>query len=359
MGCVLGVNVDKLDPNDVDLRHFEVVRVVGRGGFGKVSAVKKLTEPRKGEMFAMKAMEKKHFVGSKKHLDFAWIERDVLSKTKSRFVLNLHWSFQDKTSIYLIMDFMRGGDLSYYLSQFKKMDEDTCSFYSAEIMLGLEDMHRHNMVYRDLKPANVLLDERGHARLSDFGIACILEKDEGHMTTGSAGTQGYQAPEVIDRKPYNHSVDVFSFGITLYQLLRGTRPFKDNKEIQTLKCVPSTFKGVSADAKDLILKLMAPDVKDRIGCGSEMWDEVKRHPFYKGIDWEKLSKYELKPPFQPDVERANFPVDYELEDLLLSTKKEPVTDAQQEMFKGFEYNAYATTDSAPPSPPPDNETPGS
>ncbi len=121
---------------------------------------------------------------------------------------------------------MQGGDLRYYLNTKGSMSEADCAFYAAEIILGLEELHHLNVVYRDLKPDNVLLDDTGHLRISDFGLAVFLRKEDNYTVTGGAGTPGYQAPEVILRQPYGRSADVWSLAITMYELLERQRPFR-------------------------------------------------------------------------------------------------------------------------------------
>jgi len=336
MGCLCSSEKDApMNPTRVDQSHFTMMKVVGKGGFGKVNAV---THRTTNVLMAMKRMKKSKLITKKMYVVTAWRERDVMAQLKSPFLVNLLFAFQDETDLFLIMPFMQGGDLRYFLTQKGRMLEEACRFYAAEVIMGLEELHSLNVVYRDLKPDNLLLDSEGHLRISDFGLAVILKKENDYKVSGGAGTPGYQAPEVLKRLKYGISADYWSLGITLYECLERQRPFHSDEEVLSFQKVAFHHK-VSPEAKSLIRGLLSSDPEKRLGCTAGGIDEIKKHPFFKDIDWTAVHDRKLQPPFQPDLDRANCLADHELQDQFFAEKKEPpLTAEQQKAFEGYEFN---------------------
>jgi serine/threonine protein kinase len=212
--------------------------------------------------------------------------------------------------------------LRYHLENRERtgMSENDVRFYAAEMVLGLEELHHLMIVYRDMKPDNILLDGDGHLRLSDFGISVQLSADKKWVTRGRAGTPGYQAPELLANHAYGVSPDVWSFGITVFEMLHRKRPFKSVKLNQELS--PNHFDNLSfsallsAEARDFISGLLTVDHHKRLGYqpkGGWNWAKVKAHPFFRGIDWEAIAHKQVTPPIKPDTDRANCPGDHDLE----------------------------------------------
>lgn len=215
----------------VDLSHFELLKVVGKGGFGKVNACQRRTTD---ELYALKRMSKCEVIKRESHIRMVMIERNVMAKLSSQFLCTLDHAFQNATELFFIMPFMQGGDLRYHMSQRACFSEADARFYIAEAVMGLEAMHRQHVVYRDLKPDNILLDSTGHIRLSDFGLAVELQRNRGYKTTGNAGTTGYLAPGLCDGvffasvltistevgagEPYGVECDLWSLGIMVYEV---------------------------------------------------------------------------------------------------------------------------------------------
>jgi len=236
--------------------------------------------------------------------------------------------------------------LRYFLTQKGKMTEEACRFYASEAAMGLEELHSLNVVYRDLKPDNLLLDSDGHLRISDFGLAVILKKENDYKVSGGAGTPGYQAPEVLKRLKYGVSADYWSFGITLYECLERQRPFHSDEEVLSFQKVVFHHK-VSSEAKSFIRGLLNPDPDKRLGCGPGGIDEIKKHPFFKDTDWTAVHDRKQQPPFLPDLDRANCLADHELQDQFFAEKKEPpLTADQQKAFEGYEFNVEVASGNA-------------
>lgn len=207
----------------VSIRDFTTFRVLGRGGFGAVHACRKNNS---GAMYAMKCVNKK-LVKVKAALDNVLEERNVLMMMQSTFVTNLKYALQDEDNLYLIMDLMLGGDLKFHLIQANNFTEKRAQFYAAQVLLGLEHVHSKNVIYRDMKLENVLLDHSGHSKLSDLGLAVITKV----KIKGYAGTPGYTSPEMIKNKLYGPATDIFSYGVMLYRMLCGAKPFKGKAEV--------------------------------------------------------------------------------------------------------------------------------
>uniref|UniRef100_A0A914URG2 G protein-coupled receptor kinase n=1 Tax=Plectus sambesii TaxID=2011161 RepID=A0A914URG2_9BILA len=293
------------------MNDFSVHRIIGRGGFGEVYGCRKADT---GKMYAMKCLDKKR-IKMKQGETLALNERIMLSLVSTGqdcpFIVCMTYAFQTADKLCFILDLMNGGDLHYHLSQHGVFTEVDMKFYAAEVILGLEHMHNRTVVYRDLKPANILLDEHGHVRVSDLGLACDYSKKKPHA---SVGTHGYMAPEVLAKGvAYDSSADWFSFGCMLYKLLKGHSPFrqhktKDKNEIDKMTLtqdidLPDT--GFSSECRSLLEGLLKRDVPDRLGCRGGGPTEVKTHPFFADVDWQTIYLRRLPPPLIPPRGEVN------------------------------------------------------
>uniref|UniRef100_A0A8C5T0Q1 G protein-coupled receptor kinase n=1 Tax=Laticauda laticaudata TaxID=8630 RepID=A0A8C5T0Q1_LATLA len=274
------------------MNDFSVHRIIGRGGFGEVYGCRKADT---GKMYAMKCLDKKR-IKMKQGETLALNERIMLSLVSTGdcpFIVCMTYAFHTPDKLCFILDLMNGGDLHYHLSQHGVFPEKEMRFYASEIILGLEHMHSRSVVYRDLKPANILLDEHGHVRISDLGLACDFSKKKPHA---SVGTHGYMAPEVLQKgTAYDCTADWFSLGCMLFKLLRGHSPFrqhktKDKHEIDRMTLtvnveLPDSF---SPELQSLLEGLLQRDSTKRLGCQAGGAQEVKAHPFFQGIDWQQV-----------------------------------------------------------------------
>uniref|UniRef100_A0A674GD79 Ribosomal protein S6 kinase n=1 Tax=Taeniopygia guttata TaxID=59729 RepID=A0A674GD79_TAEGU len=323
---------EKADPSQ-----FELLKVLGQGSYGKVFLVRKVKGSDAGQLYAMKVLKKatlkvRDRVRSK-------MERDILAEVNHPFIVKLHYAFQTEGKLYLILDFLRGGDLFTRLSkeclqltlpahtlqllrgkilqgkkfweslnclQFVMFTEEDVKFYLAELALALDHLHGLGIIYRDLKPENILLDEEGHIKITDFGLSKeAIDHDK--RAYSFCGTIEYMAPEVVNRRGHTQSADWWSFGVLMFEMLTGSLPFqgKDRKETMALilKAKLGMPQFLSIEAQSLLRALFKRNPSNRLGAGFDGVEEIKRHPFFVTIDWNKLYRKEIKPPFKPAVGR--------------------------------------------------------
>ncbi|XP_031210918.1 ribosomal protein S6 kinase alpha-2 isoform X2 [Mastomys coucha] len=290
---------EKADPSQ-----FELLKVLGQGSYGKVFLVRKVTGSDAGQLYAMKVLKKatlkvRDRVRSK-------MERDILAEVNHPFIVKLHYAFQTEGKLYLILDFLRGGDLFTRLSKEVMFTEEDVKFYLAELALALDHLHSLGIIYRDLKPENILLDEEGHIKITDFGLSKeAIDHDK--RAYSFCGTIEYMAPEVVNRRGHTQSADWWSFGVLMFEMLTGSLPFqgKDRKETMALilKAKLGMPQFLSAEAQSLLRALFKRNPCNRLGAGVDGVEEIKRHPFFVTIDWNKLYRKEIKPPFKPAVGR--------------------------------------------------------
>lgn len=283
---------------------FRIYRVLGKGGFGEVCAVQnKLT----GKMYAIKKMDKKR-VKKKRYENLVLNEKKILEKLDNRFVINLAYAYQNKHSLVLVVNLMMGGDLRFHihLSKPDGMEMNRVTFYSAEILLGLSYLHSLNIIYRDMKPENILLDDFGHVRISDLGLATFISPNK--EISSSVGTVGYMAPEVIQHIPYVYGPDWWAFGCVIYEMIEGNIPFRKHKEKiteeeiknRTIECNILYSSKFTNETIDLCSKYFVVNQSDRLGSKIEDIALMKSHPFFSTICWNLLEIGKVNPPFIPD-----------------------------------------------------------
>ncbi|BHF72783.1 Beta-adrenergic receptor kinase 2 [Sparganum proliferum] len=326
---------------NLTINDFSVHRIIGRGGFGEVYGCRKADT---GKMYAMKCLDKKR-IKIKGGESLALNERAMLSLVSTGegcpFIVCMTYAFQTPEKLCFILDLMNGGDLHYHLTQHNVFSESEVRFYASEVILGLEHMHNRFIVYRDLKPANILLDEHGHVRISDLGLACDFSRKRPHA---SVGTHGYMAPEVLQRgRSYDSSADWFSFGCMLYKLLRGHSPFRHHKvrdkheiDRMTMTMDIELPDDLSPEMYSLLSSLLARDVDRRMGCMGRGSLEVREHPFFRGIDWQMVYLRRYPPPLVPPRGEVNAADAFDIgsfdeED----TKYIKLTESDQEPYRDF------------------------
>jgi len=262
MGCCIPTEeitfplISPTSHTKLTLESFNVERVIGRGAFGKVFLV---TKKDTNQVYAMKCY-KKVLIEEQEQKDRVKNEREILQELNHSFLVNLKFAFQTDEKLYLVMDFIAGGELFYHLRKNKRFSEEKVRFYSAEILIGLNYLHKAGIVYRDLKPENILLDSQGHVKITDFGLSKKLRE----KTFSFCGTPEYLAPEILKEQGHDHSVDYWSLGILIFEMLSGTPPFVEtNQQILYQKILkdPIPMKSYfSNQAISILNSLLVADV---------------------------------------------------------------------------------------------------
>uniref|UniRef100_A0A8D0DS99 G protein-coupled receptor kinase n=1 Tax=Salvator merianae TaxID=96440 RepID=A0A8D0DS99_SALMN len=282
---------------------FDEFRVLGKGGFGEVCAIQVRTT---GRMYACKKLDKKR-LKKKGGEKMALLEKEILEKVNSRFIVTLAYAYQSKNALCLVMTLMNGGDLKYHIYNVgeRGLEMSRVIFYSAQITCGMLHLHSIQIVYRDMKPENVLLDDNGHCRLSDLGLAVRVK--EGKTINQRAGTNGYMAPEILKEENYTYPVDWFAMGCSIYEMIAGRTPFKDykekvDKEEVRRRTVEDEVKFEHANfdepTKDICKLFLAKKPEDRLGSSND--DDPRKHSFFKSINFHRLEAGLIDPPFVPD-----------------------------------------------------------
>ncbi|KAJ6160758.1 Serine/threonine-protein kinase 32B [Penicillium chermesinum] len=305
-----------ISPNDaVSLNHFRLLRVVGKGAFGKVRIVERKDS---GLTFALKYIRKEEVVRSESVRNIIR-ERRMLEHLNHPFLCNLRYSFQDMEYIYIVVDLMNGGDLRFHISR-KCFTEEAVRFWMAELGCALKYIHSQGIIHRDLKPDNVLLDSEGHVHLADFNVASDFRP--GKPLTSKSGTLAYLAPEVYEGSGYYFEVDWWSLGVTFYECIYNKRPFEgrsqDTLSENIKKAQPKyyvTNPAVSVACLRALGALMEKDRSRRIGAIS--FESFTNHMFFAELDFNALERKEIPPVFRPSSDKTNFDATYDLEELLL------------------------------------------
>ncbi|KAK6828294.1 hypothetical protein PG989_005474 [Apiospora arundinis] len=338
----IGVQYVENRAGKLKIEDFDLLKVVGKGSFGKVMQVRKKDTNR---IYALKTIRKAHII-SRSEVAHTLAERSVLAQINNPFIVPLKFTFQSPEKLYFVLAFVNGGELFHHLQKEQRFDVNRARFYTAELLCALECLHGFNVIYRDLKPENILLDYQGHIALCDFGLCKLDMKDEDRTNT-FCGTPEYLAPELLMGNGYNKTVDWWTLGVLLYEMLTGLPPFYDentNEMYRKILSEPLHFPGpevVPPAAKDLLTKLLNRDPEHRLGAGGSA--EIKAHPFFHAIDWRKLLQRKYEPTFKPRVTDAldvtNFDEDFTQEKPQDSFVDGPMlSQTMQDQFQGFSYN---------------------
>ncbi|EHY58243.1 cAMP-dependent protein kinase catalytic subunit [Exophiala dermatitidis] len=280
------------------LSDFTIQRTLGTGSFGRVHLVQSKHNQR---FYAIKVLKKAQVV-KMKQIEHTNDERRMLQRVKHPFLITLWGTFQDSKNLYMVMDFIEGGELFSLLRKSQRFPNPVAKFYAAEVTLALEYLHNQNIIYRDLKPENLLLDRHGHIKITDFGFA----KEVPDITWTLCGTPDYLAPEVVASKGYNKSVDWWSLGILIFEMLCGFTPFWDGGS--PVKIYENILKGrvkyppyIHQDAQDLLVQLITSDLTKRLGNLHGGSADIKNHPWFAEVTWERLLKKDIDAPYVPPV----------------------------------------------------------
>jgi len=325
----------------IDVKDFDLLCVIGKGSFGKVLQVRKKDT---GRIYAMKVLNKKNILENNE-LEHTKTEKNILQKLAHPFLVNLNYSFHTSDKLYFVMDYINGGELFYHLQKDHKFPPERAKFYCAEIAVGLEYLHNSGVIYRDLKPENILLNADAHICLTDFGISKEGLLAEDSRTATFCGTPEYLAPEVLEGKGYTKAVDWWSFGTLMYEMLTGLPPFYA-QDVQQMyfKIMHAKLElpdSVDPNTKSILIGLLERDPNKRLADPVA----IKSHPYFKGIDFEKLVNKEIAPPFIPPVKGLS---DTSMVDPIFTSEKPTLDDEdadpasvlsaeKQQQFVGFTF----------------------
>ncbi|KAL1765250.1 cAMP-dependent protein kinase catalytic subunit PRKX [Sigmodon hispidus] len=314
------------------LQDWDTVATVGTGTFGRVNLVKEKTGRRR--YYALKIMSIPDVIRLKQE-QHVQNEKAVLKEINHPFLVKLFWTGHDNRFLYMLMEFVPGGELFTYLRNRGRFSSVAGIFYTTEIVCAIEYLHAKEIVYRDLKPENILLDREGHIKLTDFGFSKKLVD----KTWTLCGTPEYLAPEVIQSKGHGRAVDWWALGILIFEMLSGFPPFFDDNPFgiyqKILACKIDFPRHLDFTSKDLIKKLLVVDRTRRLGSMKNGVEDIKRHRWFRSVDWESVPQRKLKPPIVPklsgDGDISNFETYPESE----WDKIPPVSDQVLETFKNF------------------------
>lgn len=303
----------------VRLDDFELLKVLGRGSFGKVMQVRKKSN---NKIYAMKILKKRAII-ARNQVEHTKAERKILQALQHPFLMTLRYAFQSKEKLYFVLDYFQGGELFFHLKTKRRFSEEVARLYVAEIALALGHLHSLQYIYRDLKPENILLDDVGHVCLTDFGLS--KDVDEGDKAHTFCGTPEYLAPEIVTGTGHDKAVDWWSLGILLYELTVGIPPFYSqnvNEMYNKIQHGVLRFPPfLSEPCKNLIVGLLNRDPTKRLGSKDDV-EDIKTHAFFATLNWDKLMKKEIDPPYKPKVKAVDDTSNFDD-----TFTKEPVVDS--------------------------------
>jgi len=279
------------------LDDFQIIRTLGTGSFGRVHLVQhKETK----DFYAMKVLNKAQVVRLKQ-VEHTINEKKILDQIDHPFLVKMYGTFQDDHNLYMIMEYVVGGELFTYLRRNQRFSVEMSKFYAAEVVCAFEYMHSKNIAYRDLKPENLLLDSDGHIKITDFGFAKVVPD----ITWTLCGTPDYLAPEIIQGKGYGKSVDWYALGVLIYEMIAGYPPFYDEDHFRLYeKILVGKLRfpaGFDPEAKDLCKRLLTSDLTRRYGNLKNGSKDIKNHKWFANIDWKKMNARQVTPLFKPTV----------------------------------------------------------
>uniref|UniRef100_A0AAY5ED94 Protein kinase C n=1 Tax=Electrophorus electricus TaxID=8005 RepID=A0AAY5ED94_ELEEL len=330
--------VPRKEQHKFTLDDFTLHKMLGKGSFGKVF----LAEMRAtGEFFAVKAL-KKDVVLMDDDVECTMVERRVLSLAwEHPFLTHLYCTFQTKENLFFVMEYLNGGDLMFHIQACNSFDLTRSTFYAAEIICGLQFLHSKGIVYRDLKLDNILLDIDGHIKIADFGM-CKENMFGEARTSTFCGTPDYIAPEILLGQKYGTSVDWWSFGVLLYEMLIGKSPFHGHDEEELFQSIrtddPCYPRWLARDSRDILVKLFVREPERRLGVKGN----IRQHNFFRDTDWSALEKRQVEPPFKPTVNSpsdcSNFDKEFINEKPRLScADRTLINSVDQSMFNNFSF----------------------
>merc|ERR1719380_48735 len=305
---------------------FTLGKTLGTGAFGRVRFV---THKTSGNIYALKTLKKASII-KMKQVDHIVSEKSILQTLKHPFIVNMWGSFHDQRYIYMVLEYIVGGEFFTHLRKAGRFDNEQSCFYGAQIASIFEYCHSKNIVYRDLKPENILINADGYVKLTDFGFAKVIE----HRTYTLCGTPEYIAPEVLLNKGHGKPVDWWTLGILIYEMIVGQPPFCDEEPMgiyQKILAGKIYFpKYFDKNAKALVKKLVTADLSKRYGNLKAGSDDILGHSWFKGLDLKKMEAKEMTPPYKPQVKDEKDMSNYE--NIPDSAEQPPAVPASADPF---------------------------
>eukprot|EP01129_Flabellula_baltica_P005092 TRINITY_DN1815_c0_g1_i2.p1 TRINITY_DN1815_c0_g1~~TRINITY_DN1815_c0_g1_i2.p1 ORF type:complete len:486 (-),score=99.69 TRINITY_DN1815_c0_g1_i2:42-1499(-) len=326
-----------------NVHDFELLKIIGQGTFGRVYQVKKSDS---GNIYAMKVLRKDYVIQTNA-VKYTMMENEILRNLNHPFILGLKYSFQTRDHLYMVTDYLGGGELFFHLNNEDFFTEERVKLYSAQIVLALSYLHENGVIYRDLKPENLLLDIQGNLCLIDFGLS-KTGLSEGERTSTFCGSKEYIPPEMLEGKSYGKEIDWWALGIVVYELIDGNPPFWDENEDKMFRDIltktdidfPDYF---SDDCVTFIIDLLCRNPFNRLGSGPEGTINIQNHVWFRDIDWVKVYKKEYTPEFKPHVsditDVSHFDKKFTDQYPLLSYDENALNSfTDSDMFQGFSYD---------------------
>jgi len=320
---------------NISLKNFELKDTLGTGSFGRVRLVKYDGD---GAFYALKILKKSEVIYLKQ-VEHVKTEKKLLELIHHPFIVNLKGAFQDDKNLYLMMEYIIGGEFFSHLRKAGRFPNDTSKFYAAQVTLVFEYLHELQILYRDLKPENLLLDKAGHCKVTDFGFAKKVE----YRTWTLCGTPEYLAPEIILSKGHGKAVDWWALGILTYEMLAGYPPFYDEDPLGIYqKILEGKIKfpwHFDRHSKDLIKRLLTADLTKRLGNLKAGAEDIKRHKWFStGCEatwWEDMMKKKISPPINPEVGNADDTSNFEKYPDSVEGSAQDIAPRDQELFADF------------------------
>lgn len=292
--------------NKLSFQDLSIDRTLGTGSFGRVHLVRLRST---GKYYAMKVLKKAEVV-KMKQIEHTINEKNILERLDYPFLVYMLGTIQDPHNLYFILEYVQGGEVFTFLRRSGRFQNSVAKFYAVEVILAFEYLHCRDIIYRDLKPENLLIDSKGHVKITDFGFA----KHVPDITWTLCGTPDYLAPEIIQSKGYGKAVDWWAFGILMYEMLAGHPPFYDDDHFKLyekiLACKPKFPSHFDPNAKDLVKRILTTDLTKRYGNLKAGVNDIKMHQWFADVEWQKMEDCQVPAPYLPpckgDGDTSNF-----------------------------------------------------
>lgn len=327
----------------MSFKDFKIIKLIGRGSFGQVFLAKNEANL---NTYAIKALKKDVVLQDDDAVECTMLERDILCiASDCPFLAELYCAFQTEEHLFFVMEFLNGGDLMFHVSNSRNFTEERSRFYAAEVALGIQFLHSKYIIYRDLKLDNILLDFNGHCKIADFGMSKQLKPIDGKTQT-FCGTPDYIAPEIIKGLTYNYSVDWWSFGVLVFEMITGFSPFYGNDEDELFYNIQNTNphypQTMSIEAQACLKLFLEREPNKRLGMPLCPYGQIKEQPFFKKLDWVRVENRQLEPPYKPQLSSKNDTCNFDEEFTKGSTRLSTIDSLllktiDPNMFSGFSF----------------------